>query len=81
MKTAEISFQKSVYKKLVNTSNDNYQPISTLSNFTKFLENILFFETKLLYWKRILRNLTDFRKNHNTQNFLFSLRESIQVHL
>ena len=49
MKTAEISFQKSVYKKLVNTSNDNYQPISTLSNFTKFLENILFFETKLLY--------------------------------
>ena len=35
MKIAEIS---PVFKKLDNTSKDNYRPISTLSNFTKLLK-------------------------------------------
>ena len=39
MKIAEIS---PVFKKLDNTSKDNYRPIITLSNFTKAFENILF---------------------------------------
>ena len=39
MKIAEIS---PVFKKLDNTSKDNYRAISTLSNFTKLFESILF---------------------------------------
>ena len=31
-----------IFKKLDNTSKDNYRPISTLSNFTKIFESILF---------------------------------------
>ena len=39
MKAAEISL---VFKKLNNTSKDNYGPISTLSNFVKLFENIIY---------------------------------------
>ena len=39
MKIAEIN---PVFKKTDNTSKDNYRPISTLSNFTKLFESILF---------------------------------------
>ena len=39
MKIAEIS---PVFKKLDITSKDKYKPISTLSNFTKLFESILF---------------------------------------
>ena len=39
MKIAEIS---SVFKKLGNTSKDNYRSISALSNFTELFESILF---------------------------------------
>ena len=31
-----------VFKKLDNTSKDNYRPISTLSNFTKIFESTFF---------------------------------------
>ena len=39
MKIAEIS---PVFKKLGDTSKDNYRPISTLSNSTNLFESILF---------------------------------------
>ena len=39
MKVAEIS---PVFKKLANTSKDNYRPISTLSNFAKLFEGIIY---------------------------------------
>ena len=37
MKITEIP---PVFKKLDNTSKENYRPISTLSNFTKLFESI-----------------------------------------
>ena len=43
MKIAEIS---PVFKKLNSTSKDNFRPISTLSNFTKLSESILFTHLK-----------------------------------
>ena len=39
MDIAEIS---PVFKKLSNTSKDNYRSIRTLSNFTKLFESVLF---------------------------------------
>ena len=45
MKIAEIS---PVFKKLDNTSKDNYRSISTLSNFTKLFESILFMQHRFM---------------------------------
>ena len=45
MKIAEIS---PVFKKLDNTSKDNYRSISTLSNFTKLFESILFMRHRFM---------------------------------
>ena len=39
MKVAEFS---PVFKKLDNTSKDNYRPIRTLSTFTKLFESIIY---------------------------------------
>ena len=73
MKIAEIS---SVFKKLDNTSIDNYRPISTLSNFTKLFESILFKQLNRYIQNRFSNHLTGFRKNSNTQNSLLSMIES-----
>ena len=73
MKIAEIS---SVFKKLDNTSIDNYRPISTLSNFTKLFESILFKQLSRYIQNRFSNHLTGFRKNSNTQNSLLSMIES-----
>ena len=67
MKIAEIN---PVFKKLDNTSKDNYRPISTLSNFTKLFESILFTQLNRYMQNKFRKNLTGFRKNHNTQNSL-----------
>ena len=73
MKIAEIS---SVFKKLDNTSIDNYRPISTLSNFTKLFESILFKQLSRYIQNRFSNHLTGFQKNSNTQNSLLSMIES-----
>ena len=73
MKIAEIS---SVFKKLDNASIDNYRPISTLSNFTKLFESILFKQLSRYIQNRFSNHLTGFRKNSNTQNSLLSMIES-----
>ena len=65
MKSAEIS---PVFKKLNNTSKYNYRLISTLSNFTKNFENILFMQLNRYMQNKFSKYLTGFRKNHNTQN-------------
>ena len=78
MKIAEIS---TVFKKLENTSKDNYRPISTLSNFTKLFESILFTQRNRYMQNKFSKYLTAFRKNHNTQNSLLRMIESWKVRL
>ena len=60
MKTAEII---PVFKKLHNTSKDNYRPISTLSNFTKLFESNPFYATKLIHAKQIFKISHGFSEN------------------
>ena len=78
MKIAEIS---PVFKKLDNTSKDNYRPISTLSNFTKLFESILFTQLNRYMQNKFSKYLTAFRKNHSTQNSLLRMIESWKVRL
>ena len=78
MKIAEIS---PVFKKLDKTSKDNYRPISTLSNFTKLFESILFTQLNRYMQNKFSKYLTGFRKNHNTQNSLLRMIESWKVRL
>ena len=76
MKIAEIS---QVFEKLDNTSKDNYRPISTLSNFTKLFESILFTQLNRNMQKNFSKYLTGFRKNYNTQDSLLRMIESWKV--
>ena len=78
MKVAEIS---QVFKRLDNNSKDNYRPISTLSNFTKLFESILFTQLNRYMQNKFLKYLTGFRKNYNTQNSLLRMIESWKVRL
>ena len=78
MKIAEIS---PVFKKLENTSKDNYGPISTLSNFIKLFESILFTQLNAYMRKIFSKYLTSFQKNHNTQNSLLRMIESWKFRL
>ena len=73
MKVAEIS---PVFKKLSNTSKDNYRPISTLSNFAKLFESIIYSQLNDYMENKFSKYLTGFRKNHNTQNSLLRMIES-----
>ena len=78
MKIAAIS---PVFKKVDNNSQDNYRPISTLSNFTKLFESILFTQLSRCMQKKFSKYLTGFRKNHTTQNSLLRMIESWKVRL
>ena len=63
MKVAEIS---PVFKKLDITSKDNYQAISTLSNFAKLFESITYSQLNNYRKHKFSKYLTDFCKNHIT---------------
>ena len=74
MKIAEISQFDNAYK-------DNNKHISTLSNFTKLFESILFTQVNRYMQKKFSKCLTGFWKNHNTQNYLLRMIESWEVRL
>ena len=64
MKVAEIN---PVFKNnLDNTSKDNYQPISTLSNFAKLFDSIIYSQLNDCMESKFSKYLTDFRKSCNT---------------
>ena len=78
MKVAEIS---PVFKKLDNTYKDNYRPISTLSNFAKHFESIIYSQLNDYMENKLSEYFTGFRKNHNIQNFLLRMIESWKAKL
>ena len=78
MKIAEI---RPVFKHLGNIFKDSYRPISTLSNFTKLFESILFTQLNRCMQNKFSKYLTGFRKNHNTQNSLLRMIESWKFRL
>ena len=77
MKGTEIS---PVFKKLDNTSKDNYRPISALCNFAKLFE-IIYSQLNDYMENKFSKYLTGFRKNHNTQNSLLKMIESWKAKL
>ena len=78
MKVAEIS---PVFKKLDNTSKDNYRPISTLSNFAKLFESIIYSQLNDYMENKFSKYLTGFPKNHSTQSSLLRMIESWKAKL
>ena len=73
IKTAEIS---PVFKRLDNTSKDNYMPVST--NFAKHFESILFTQLNRYMQNKFSKYL---RKHFNTQNSLLRMIKSWKVRL
>ena len=73
MKIAEII---TVFKNLDNTSKDNYRPISTLLNFTKLFDNILFSQLNSYTQNNFSKYLMGFWKNYNAQNSLLRIIQS-----
>ena len=73
MKIAEII---TVFKNLDNTSKDNYRPISTLLNFTKLFDNILFSQLNSYMQNNFSKYLMGFWKNYNAQNSLLRIIQS-----
>ena len=67
MKVTEI---RPVFKKVDNTSEDNHRPISTLSNFAKLFESIIYLQLDDYIENRLSKYLTGFHQNHKTQNSL-----------
>ena len=58
---------------LDNTSKVNYRSISTLSNFAKLFEGIIYSQLNDYMENKFSKYLTGFRKNHNTQNSLLRI--------
>ena len=72
MKVAEIS---PFFKKFDNTSKYNFQPISALSNFAKFFENIIYSQLNDYIENKFSKYLTGFHKNHNSKISLLRMIE------
>ena len=78
MKVAEVS---PVFKKLDNTSKDNYRPTSTLSNFAKLFESIIYLQLNDYKENKLSKYHTGFHKNHDTENSLLRMIESWKAKL
>ena len=78
MKVAKIS---PLFRKLGNTSIDNYRPISTLSNFAKLFESIIYSQLNDNMENKFSKYLIGFRKNHKTQNSLLRMIKSRKAKL
>ena len=65
-----------VFKKGDTTDKSNYRPISTLSNFSKIFEKLIYSQVNSYMEPKLSKYLAGFRRNHNTQHALLRMIES-----
>ena len=65
-----------VFKKGDTTDKSNYRPISTLSNFSKIFEILIYSQVNSCMESKLSKYLAGFRRNHNTQHALTRMIES-----
>ena len=65
LKYADIS---PVFKKGDTTDKTNYRPASTLSNFSKIFEKLIYSQVDSHMEPKLSKYLAGFRRNHNTQH-------------
>ena len=72
-----------VFKKGDTTDKSNYRPISTLSNFSKIFEKLIYSQVNSYMEAKLSKYLAGFRRNHNAQHALLRMIESwraLQIH-
>ena len=70
LKTSEVT---SVFKKGDPTLKTDYLPVSTLSNFSKIFEKLIYLQLNNCPQNKFSIFLTGFRKNHSTQQALIKM--------
>ena len=68
-----------VFKKGNTTDKSNYKPISTLSNFSKILEERIYSQVNSFMESKLSKYLAGFRRNHKTQHTLLRVIESFRA--
>ena len=68
-----------VFKKGDTTDKSNYRPISTLSNFSKIFEKLIYSHVNSYMEPKLSKFLAGFCRNHNTQHALLRMIESWRV--
>ena len=64
-----------VFKKGDTTDKSNYRPISTLSNFSKIFEKLIYSQVNSYMEPKLSKYLAGFCGNHNTQHVLLRMIE------
>ena len=70
-----------VFKKGDPTSKTNYLPVSTLSDFSKIFEKLIYLQLNNYMQNKFSIYLTGFRKNHGTQHALLKMTETWKTKL
>ena len=65
-----------VFKKGDTTDKTNYRPISTLSNFSKVFEKMIYAQINSFMEPKLSKFLAGFRAKHNTQHALLKMIET-----
>ena len=65
-----------IFKKGDPTSKKDYRPVSTLSNFSKIFEKLIYSQLNDYMKNKFSIYLTGFRKNHSTQHALLKMIET-----
>ena len=63
------------------TSKADYRPVSTLSNFSKIFEKLIYLQLNNYMQNKFSIYLTGFRKNHGTQHALLKMTETWKTKL
>ena len=65
-----------VFKKGDAADKSNYRPLSTLSNFWKIFEKLIYTHSNSFMELRLLKYIGGFRKNHKNQHALLKMNET-----